>query len=91
MWRFKELLPVYDSHHIVTLGEGGKPSLKLNQLGPKLGLNNLYIKDEALNPTGSFKARGLAVAVARAAELGVQKVAMPSAGNAAGAVPVVWG
>jgi threonine synthase len=86
MWRFEELLPVRDSQHIVTLGEGGKPVLKLNQLGPKLGLNNLYIKDEGQNPTGSFKALGLAAAVSRAVELGVEEFVIPTAGNAGGAL-----
>ena len=67
------------------LGEGMTPLIRAERLGKQLGLKHLYIKDEALNPTGSFKARGLALAVARAAELGVRRVAIPSAGNAGGA------
>jgi threonine synthase len=86
MWRFEELLPVRDPQYIVTLGEGGKPILKLNQLGPDLGLNQLYIKDEGQNPTGSFKALGLAAAVSRAVELGVEEFVIPTAGNAGGAL-----
>jgi threonine synthase len=86
MWRFEELLPVRDPQHIVTLGEGGNPVLKLHQLGPQLGLNNLFIKDEGQNPTGSFKALGLAAAVSRAVELGVEEFVIPTAGNAGGAL-----
>jgi threonine synthase len=86
MWRFRELLPVRDPKYIVSLGEGGKPILKLNQLGPHFGLNNLYIKDEGQNPTGSFKALGLAVAVSRAIELGVTEFVIPTAGNAGSAL-----
>jgi threonine synthase len=79
------MLPVQSPAGIVSLGEGMTPLLRADRLGKQLGLKHLYIKDEALNPTGSFKARGLAVAIARAAELGVQRVAIPSAGNAGGA------
>jgi threonine synthase len=79
------MLPVQSPEGIVSLGEGMTPLLRTNRLGKSLGLQYLYVKDEALNPTGSFKARGLALAVARAAELGVQRVAIPSAGNAGGA------
>lgn len=86
LWKFQELLPVRDPQHIVTLGEGGKPVLKLNQLGPHLGLSQLYIKDEGQNPTGSFKALGLATAVSRAIELGVTEFVIPTAGNAGGAL-----
>ena len=85
MWMFEELLPVEDPDHIVTLGEGGTPLLKAAGLGRKLGLDHLYIKEEGLNPTGTFKARGIAVAVAKAIELGAPGFTMPSAGNAAGA------
>ena len=70
---------------ITTLGEGGTPLLKVDRLGKLLGLNRLSIKDESVNPTGSFKARGLAMAISRAKELGATKVALPSAGNAGGA------
>jgi len=86
MWRYRELLPVRDPAHITTLGEGGKPVLKLEQLGHHLGLNQLYLKDEGQNPTGSFKALGLAAAVSRARELGVTEFVIPTAGNAGGAL-----
>lgn len=86
MWRYRELLPVRDPDYIVTLGEGGKPTLKMEQLGREMGLNQLYIKDEGQNPTGSFKALGLAAAVSRAIELGVTEFVIPTAGNAGGAL-----
>ena len=86
MWRFRELLPVRDPQYITTLGEGGKPVLKLNQLGRHLGLHQLYLKDEGQNPTGSFKALGLAAAVSRARELGVTEFVIPTAGNAGSAL-----
>ena len=85
MWRFSELLPVQDPDRIVSLGEGGTPLLAARGLGRKLGLEHLYIKEEGLNPTGTFKARGISAAVARAVELGAPGFTMPSAGNAAGA------
>ena len=85
MWRFADLLPVQDPDRIVSLGEGGTPLLAATQLGRKLGLDNLYIKEEGLNPTGTFKARGISAAVARAVELGAPGFTMPSAGNAGGA------
>jgi len=86
MWRWHELLPVSDPGNFITLGEGDAPLLVLTRLGTTLGLTNLYVKDESLNPTGSFKARGLAAAVAKARELGVEKVIIPTAGNAGGAM-----
>ncbi|MCB8943830.1 MAG: threonine synthase [Ardenticatenaceae bacterium] len=86
MWRFQELLPIRDPQHIITLGEGGNPLLKLHQLASHLGLNQLYMKDESQNPTGSFKALGLAAAVSRAVELGVEEFVIPTAGNAGGAL-----
>lgn len=86
LWRWHELLPVRDPGHIVTLGEGDTPLLPARGLGRALGAPHLFIKEEGLNPTGSFKARGMAVAVSRAAELGVRTVAAPSAGNAAAAL-----
>jgi len=86
LWRYRELLPVRDPRHIVSLGEGGKPVLKLEQLGRQLGLSQLYLKDEGQNPTGSFKALGLAVAVSRAVELGAREFVIPTAGNAGGAL-----
>ena len=85
MWRFGELLPVEDPDRIISLGEGGTPLLAARTLGRKLGLDQLYIKEEGLNPTGSFKARGISAAVARAVELKAPGFTMPSAGNAAGA------
>jgi threonine synthase len=86
MWRFHEMLPVRDPDNMITLGEGGKPILKLKHLCRDLGLNNVYIKDEGQNPTGSFKALGLAAAVSRAYELGVREFVIPTAGNAGGAL-----
>lgn len=85
LWRYRELLPVEDERNVVTLGEGFTPLIKADQLGARLGLENLWIKDESGNPTGSFKARGMAVAISKARELGITKVALPSAGNAGGA------
>ena len=86
LWRYNELLPIRDKKFILTLGEGFSPLFKATRLGKELGFSNLYIKDEGLNPTTSFKARGLSVAVSRAYELGVKEVSIPSAGNAAGAM-----
>ncbi len=86
MWKFSELLPVMDQEKVLSLGEGDTPLFRAPRLGAKLGLSNLYIKDEGLNPTGTFKARGLSAAVSKAYELGITKVTIPSAGNAAGAV-----
>jgi len=74
MWRWRELLPVRDAAHIVTLGEGDCPLLPVPRLGQALGLSQLYVKDESFNPTGSFKARGMAAAVSRARELGVREL-----------------
>lgn len=85
LWRYHAMLPVQSPAGVVSLGEGMTPLLHAKRLGKQLGLSHLYIKDESLNPTGSFKARGLALAIARAAELGVTRVAVPSAGNAGGA------
>ncbi len=85
MWRFSELLPVMQPEHVLTLGEGGTPLLEAKNLAKKLGLSSLFIKEEGLNPTGTFKARGIAAAVSKAQELGVTGFTMPSAGNAAGA------
>jgi threonine synthase len=86
MWRWFELLPVCDMDNIVSLGEGDTPILRLDHLGKELGLANLFLKDEGLNPTGSFKARGLASAVSKAKELGIKQFVIPSAGNAGGAL-----
>ncbi len=86
MWRYRELLPVSDDTKIATLGEGMSPLLKCERLGAELGLNDLWVKDESQLPTGSFKSRGLAMAISRANELGVERVAIPTAGNAGGAM-----
>ncbi len=86
MWRYAELLPVQDPANVVSLGEGFTPLIHAPRLGSELGLSRLYIKEEAANPTGSFKARGLCAAVSMAKELGVDRLAIPSAGNAAGAM-----
>jgi threonine synthase len=86
MWRYKEVLPVRSWEKVVTLGEGGTPLMHCERLGRRIGCVNTYIKNEALNPTGSFKARGLCLAVSKAYELGVTSIAVPSAGNAAGAM-----
>jgi threonine synthase len=86
MWRYREVLPVEDDANIVTFGEGWTPLLRAQKLGRSVGLTELYIKDEGQNPTQSFKARGMAAAVSMAKELGASKLAVPSAGNAAGAL-----
>jgi threonine synthase len=83
LWRYAEVLP--GSREPVSLGEGMTPLLPLRFLGPSLGLDTVYLKDEALNPTGSFKARGMATAVTMARALGVRRIALPSAGNAGSA------
>ena len=85
MWRYAEVLPVENEQFQVSLGEGFTPLLQATSLGRKIGVPKLYIKDEGLNPTGSFKARGMSAAISRAAELGAQAIAIPSAGNAGGA------
>lgn len=86
LWRYREVLPVEHDENIVTFGEGGTPLLPAKRLGAKIGLTNLYIKDEGQNPTQSFKARGMTAAISVAKELGVKKVAVPTAGNAGGAM-----
>jgi threonine synthase len=86
LWRYREVLPVEEAQNIVTLGEGLTPLVHASRLGAQLGLDALYIKDEGQNPTQSFKARGMAAAVSMARELGARKLAVPSAGNAAGAL-----
>ena len=86
LWRWLEMLPVRDHRFVHTLGEGGTPLLDAPRLGADLGLTRLHVKAESLNPTGSFKARGMAVAVSRAAELGARRLIAPSAGNAGGAL-----
>lgn len=86
MWRYRELLPIEDESDIVTLGEGMTPLLNSPRLGASLGLNDLWIKDESQLPTGSFKARGLCAAVSMATSFGQKRVAIPTAGNAGGAL-----
>lgn len=86
MWRWSELLPVDDPANFVSLGEGDTPTLLLPRLGSDIGLNQLFLKDESFNPTGTFKARGLAAAISKAKELGIEKVIIPTAGNAGGAM-----
>ena len=86
MWRWHEVLPVRHKSNRIFLGEGDTPLLHLTNLGSKLGLNRLFAKDESLNPTGTFKARGLSAAISKAKELGVKKVIIPTAGNAGGAM-----
>ena len=86
LWRYREVLPVDHDENIVSLGEGWTPLLHAQRLGGKVGMRELYIKDESQNPTQSFKARGMTAAVSMAKELGVKKLAVPSAGNAAGAL-----
>src|SRR5690348_5417068 len=85
MWRYAPVLPPVDSS-IVTLGEGWTPLIQTRRLASRIGAEALWVKDEGLNPTGSFKARGLSCAVSMCKELGIQKVAIPSAGNAASAL-----
>ncbi|MFL6211210.1 MAG: threonine synthase [Pyrinomonadaceae bacterium] len=86
LWRYREVLPVARDENIVSLGEGWTPLLPAARLGAQLGLEQLYIKDEGQNPTQSFKARGMTTAISMAKELGARKLAVPSAGNAAGAL-----
>jgi threonine synthase len=86
LWRYREVLPVVNDENIVTLGEGFTPLLPARRLGAQINVPELYIKDESLNPTGAFKARGLCMAISMAKELGVKKVAIPTAGNAGGAM-----
>ncbi|HEX5708450.1 MAG TPA: threonine synthase [Pyrinomonadaceae bacterium] len=86
LWRYREVLPVEREENVVTLGEGWTPLLPAARLGARLGLRRLFIKDESQQPTQSFKARGMSAAVSMAKELGARKLAVPSAGNAAGAL-----
>ena len=86
LWRYREVLPIVQADNIVSLDEGWTPLLHAHRLGEQLGMLRLHIKDESCNPTGSFKARGMALAVSMAKELGVKNLAVPSAGNAAGAL-----
>ncbi len=82
LWRYRELLPIKNPKYILSLGEGFTPLIKATRLSSEMGFERLYIKDEGVNPTGSFKARGLSVAASKAFELGVKEFSIPSAGNA---------
>src|SRR5438270_10986488 len=88
MYRFRELTPLDDGEEPVTLGEGGTPLLALPRLAAHFGLRHLWGKDEGQNPTGSFKARGLGMAITKARSLGARGFVIPSAGNAGGAAAV---
>ena len=85
MWRYRELMPIFDGEEPVTLGEGFTPLVHARRLGSTLGLDRLYIKDESLNPTNSFKARGQSAAITRAKYIGAKTIALPTAGNAGNA------
>jgi threonine synthase len=86
MWRYRELMPLLDGESPLTLGEGWTPLIHATRLGRELGVSRLFVKDESLNPTNSFKARGLAAAVTKASLLGATTLSIPSAGNAANAM-----
>jgi len=86
IWRFNEMMPVFDSQFHYTLGEGWTPLLILKNAGNKLGLKNLFLKDEGQNPTGTFKSRGLCAAVSKGTELGIKDFVIPTAGNAGAAL-----
>ena len=85
LWRYREVLPIFDEEQPVTLGEGFTPLVHARKLGAIVGLDALYIKDESLNPTNSFKARGQSAAITRARALGATTIALPTAGNAGNA------
>ena len=87
LWRYHELLPVEHEENVVSLGEGMTPLLPMPEIGKNMNLSNLYMKDEGIIPTGTFKARGAAVGVSKAKELGIEELAMPTNGNAGAA----WG
>ena len=86
MWRYIEMLPLFDIRNRITLGEGMTPILPLTRLAKTYGFDNLFVKDEGLNPTGSFKARGMSMAISKAMEFGVTNCIVPTAGNAGGAM-----
>lgn len=86
IWRYAPLLPLQRLGNVVTLGEGMTPLLETPRLGARIGSGKLFVKDESANPTGTFKARGMAAAVSMAREFGIRKLAAPSAGNAASAL-----
>jgi threonine synthase len=86
MWRYREMMPLFDGESPVSLGEGWTPLLHAERLGRELGLGRVFVKDESLNPTNSFKARGLSAAVTRAHHLGAKVLSIPTAGNAGNAL-----
>lgn len=86
IWKFAPFLPILNAKHIISLSEGLTPTTKIEKLGALVNLEHLYLKDESGNPTGSFKARGISVAVSKLKELGIQKCIIPTAGNAGGAL-----
>ena len=86
LWRYREMLPVRDDANIVSLGEGMTPLLAAPRLGKILGLDRLWIKDESQLPTGSFKSRGQTTAISMCKQFGIKRVAIPTAGNAGGAM-----
>lgn len=86
LWRYFEVLPVKDPTNIISLGEGFTPILPLKKLSDKYGYLSILMKDESHNPTGSFKARGISVAISKAKELGIDRFIIPTAGNAGGAL-----
>ncbi len=86
MWRYSAMLPVLDKKNIVSLGEGMTPLISLNKLADQFGFSDLLMKDESVNPTGSFKARGISVAVSKAKEFNIKNCIIPTAGNAGGAL-----
>ncbi|MEE9196275.1 MAG: threonine synthase, partial [Alphaproteobacteria bacterium] len=86
LWRYRELLPVFDQANVVSLGEGLTPLLPAPVLGRRLGVPNLWIKDESQLPTSSFKSRGMALAVSMAGQFGLKRLVTPTAGNAGGAL-----
>jgi threonine synthase len=85
LWRYHELLPVTQEEHIVSMGEGMTPLIPMKNIGESMGINQLYMKDEGIIPTGTFKARGASVGVSKAKELGIKELAMPTNGNAGAA------
>jgi len=85
LWRYQELLPCFDEPEVVSLGERMSPLLACSRLGARMGRCDLWIKDESQLPTGTFKSRGMALAITLARQLGVRRVALPTAGNAGGA------
>ena len=86
MWRYRELMPLFDGEEPLTLGEGWTPLIHASRIAADLGVARFFVKDESLNPTNSFKARGVSAAVTRAVSLGAKVLSVPSAGNAANAV-----